>query len=80
MLFLIEVVKIFWTGRGRGRGSYPTDASRGRFGARSYGRGGAYDGNDRDYSRSRGNGYYGRTPRQDRVLPAYQASRNGETS
>ncbi|TYI92302.1 hypothetical protein E1A91_D02G059500v1 [Gossypium mustelinum] len=66
--------------RGRGRGSYPTDASRGRFGARSYGRGGAYDGNDRDHSRSRGNGYYRPTPRQDRVLPGYQASRNGETS
>ncbi|KAG8499663.1 hypothetical protein CXB51_006111 [Gossypium anomalum] len=64
-LFLIEVVKIFRTGRGRGRGSYPTDASRGRFGARSYGRGGAYDGNDRDHSRSRGNGYYRPTPRQD---------------
>ncbi|MBA0681551.1 hypothetical protein Goari_023347 [Gossypium aridum] len=79
-LFLIEVVKIFRTGRGRGRGSYLTDASRGRFGARSYGRGGAYDGNDRDHSRSRGNGYYRPTPRQDRVLPGYQASRNGETS
>ncbi|KAA3485353.1 nxt3 [Gossypium australe] len=64
-LLLIEVVKIFRTGRGRGRGSYPTDASRGRFGARSYGRGGAYNGNDRDHSRSRGNGYYRPTPRQD---------------
>ncbi|KAB2092689.1 hypothetical protein ES319_A02G047300v1 [Gossypium barbadense] len=66
--------------RGRGRGSYPTDASRGRFGARSYGRGGAFDGNDRDHGRLRGNGYYRPTPRQDRVLPGYQASRNGETS
>ncbi|KAH9764057.1 hypothetical protein KPL70_001392 [Citrus sinensis] len=54
------------TGRGRGRGSYLTDAPRGRFGSRSYGRGGGYDGGDRDYNRPRGNGFYRPSPRQDR--------------
>ncbi|GMI64153.1 hypothetical protein like AT5G43960 [Hibiscus trionum] len=58
-------------GRGRGRGGYPTEASRGRFGGRSYGRGGAYDGNNQDYTRSRGNGFYRPTPRQDRVLSGH---------
>ncbi|KAF2314048.1 hypothetical protein GH714_021735 [Hevea brasiliensis] len=59
-------------GRGRGRGNYPTDAPRGRFGGRSFDRG------DRDYSRSRGNGYYRPNPRQDRGLTGYQLSRNGQ--
>lgn len=52
--------------RGRGRGSYLTDTPRGRFGSRSYGRGGGYDGGDRDYNRPRGNGFYRPSPRQDR--------------
>ncbi|KDP33322.1 hypothetical protein JCGZ_12871 [Jatropha curcas] len=65
-------------GRGRGRGSYPTDAPRGRFGGRSFGRGGSYDGGDRDYNRSRGNGYYRPTPRQDRGSNGYQVSRSGQ--
>ncbi|KAJ9154102.1 hypothetical protein P3X46_027475 [Hevea brasiliensis] len=59
-------------GRGRGRGNYPTDAPRGRFG------GGSFDRGDRDYSRSRGNGYYRPNPRQDRGLTGYQLSRNGQ--
>ncbi|EOY06192.1 hypothetical protein QUC31_016403 [Theobroma cacao] len=74
------MVKMFWTGRGRGRGSYQTDAPRGRFGARSYGRGGAYDGSERDYSRSRGNGFYRPTSRQDRGLSGQQVSRIGQSS
>lgn len=45
-------------GRGRGRG-YQTDAPRGRFGARSLGRGGNQDGGG-DYSRARGSGFYQR--------------------
>ncbi|OMO95346.1 hypothetical protein COLO4_15970 [Corchorus olitorius] len=61
-------------GRGRGRGTYPTDAPRGRFGGRSYGRGGSYDGSERDYTRSRGNGFYRPTPRQDRGLSSYTES------
>ncbi|XP_039063647.1 nuclear transport factor 2-like [Hibiscus syriacus] len=42
-------------GRGRGRGIYLMEASRGHFGGRSYGRGCKYDGNNQEYSRSRGN-------------------------
>ncbi|KAI4349341.1 hypothetical protein L6164_009940 [Bauhinia variegata] len=41
--------------RGRGRNSYQTDAPRGRFGARSLGRGSNQDAGD--YNRFRGNGY-----------------------
>ncbi|CAL9201537.1 unnamed protein product [Musa hybrid cultivar] len=44
--------------RGRGRGGYPSDASRGRFTSRNFGRGSRQDSYDRDYnSRPRGNGY-----------------------
>ncbi|KAF5736708.1 Nuclear transport factor 2 family protein with RNA binding domain isoform 1 [Tripterygium wilfordii] len=63
-------------GRGRGRGSYQTDAPRGHFGARSLGRGSGYDGSERDYSRTRGNGYHRPDPRQDRGLSAQQVSRS----
>ncbi|KAH9617051.1 hypothetical protein KSS87_023103 [Heliosperma pusillum] len=42
--------------RGRGRASYQPEASRGRFGGRSYSRGAAHVG-ERDFNRSRGNGY-----------------------
>ncbi|KAJ4851331.1 hypothetical protein Tsubulata_005697 [Turnera subulata] len=48
-------------GRGRGRGSYQTDAPRGRFGNRNLGRGSNQDGGD--YNRSRGNGVYQRGSR-----------------
>ncbi|KAL5792677.1 hypothetical protein ACOSP7_001271 [Xanthoceras sorbifolium] len=44
--------------RGRGRGSYQTEASRGRFGGRGLGRGSTQDGGE--YNRPRGNGYYQR--------------------
>ncbi|THU44827.1 hypothetical protein C4D60_Mb02t11460 [Musa balbisiana] len=44
--------------RGRGRGGYPSEASRGRFTSRNFGRGSRQDSYDRDYnSRPRGNGY-----------------------
>ncbi|EEF34021.1 Ras-GTPase-activating protein-binding protein, putative [Ricinus communis] len=65
-------------GRGRGRGSYPMDALRGRFGGRGFARVGVYDGGDRDYNRSRGNGYYRPSPRQDRGFTGYQVSRTGQ--
>ncbi|XP_050218043.1 nuclear transport factor 2-like [Mercurialis annua] len=61
-------------GRGRGRGSYLIDAPKGQFGGRSFG----YNGGDQDYGRSRGNGYYRPSPRQDRVFTSYQVSRNGQ--
>ncbi|KAK4273009.1 hypothetical protein QN277_021485 [Acacia crassicarpa] len=47
--------------RGRGRGSYQTDAPRGRFGGRNPGRGGFHDAGD--YSRPRGDGYLQRGSR-----------------
>ncbi|KAF5187097.1 Nuclear transport factor 2 family protein with rna binding domain isoform [Thalictrum thalictroides] len=62
-------------GRGRGRGGYSTDASKGRFGTRNFGRGNA-DGADRDYSRSRGNGYHRRGATQDRGILGNHVSRN----
>ncbi|KAJ8899290.1 hypothetical protein K2173_018264 [Erythroxylum novogranatense] len=45
---------------GRGRGGYQTEAARGRFGARSLGRG---SNQDTDYNRARGNGFYQRGSR-----------------
>ncbi|KAF9673613.1 hypothetical protein SADUNF_Sadunf10G0042300 [Salix dunnii] len=69
----------FRSGRGRGRGrvGYPSDAPRGRFSSRSFGRGGNYDGADRDFNRPRGNGYHKPGPRQDRGFSGHQVSRNG---
>ncbi|XP_009357968.2 nuclear transport factor 2 [Pyrus x bretschneideri] len=66
--------------RGRERGSYQAEAPRGRFGSRSFVRGGGYDGGDQDYSRPRGNGYYRPSPRQDRGNSGYQSSRSGQNS
>lgn len=65
---------------GRGRGSYQTEAPRRCFGTRSYGRGGAYNGSDRDYNRSRGNGFYRQTSRQDRGLSGQQVYKIGQSS
>ncbi|XP_024027127.1 putative G3BP-like protein, partial [Morus notabilis] len=64
-------------GRGRGRGSYQVEASRDRFGARNFGRGGGHDGGDRDYNRPRGNGFYRPTERQDRGNSSHQATGSG---
>ncbi|XP_043805626.1 nuclear transport factor 2 isoform X2 [Manihot esculenta] len=47
--------------RGRGRGGYQTEAPRGRFGARSLGRGSNQESGD--YARTRGNGFYQRGTR-----------------
>ncbi|KAF3952530.1 hypothetical protein CMV_021917 [Castanea mollissima] len=63
--------------RGRGRGIYQSDAPRGRFGSRSYGRGSGYDVGDRDYNRPRGNGFYRPGPRPDRGFSGQQVSRSG---
>ncbi|KAL5542365.1 hypothetical protein UlMin_010075 [Ulmus minor] len=70
----------FGRGRGRGRGGYQVDAPRGRFGSRSFGRRGGYDGGDSDYNRPRGNGFYRPSLRQDRVNLGYQATRSGFNS
>lgn len=65
--------------RGRGRATYQPEASRGRFGGRSYSRGGGQVGGEREFNRSRGNGYYRQTSRQDRGYSTNQASRNGQS-
>ncbi|KAJ4956809.1 hypothetical protein NE237_013592 [Protea cynaroides] len=58
--------------RGRGRSSYQTEAPRGRFGGRSFGRGSGQDGAERDYYRPGGNGFHERGPRPDRGALAHQ--------
>lgn len=77
--------------RGRGRGSYQSEAPRGRYGARTFGRGNGQDGGDRDYNRPRGsgqdggerdynrprgNGFYRPSARQDRGFSGNQVSRD----
>ncbi|XP_020206722.1 putative G3BP-like protein [Cajanus cajan] len=65
--------------RGRGRGSYQSDAPRGRFNSRSFGRGSGQDGGDREYNKSKGNGFYRPTPRQERANSGHhQIPRNGQ--
>ncbi|KAL0912806.1 hypothetical protein M5K25_016213 [Dendrobium thyrsiflorum] len=68
--------------RGRGRGGYPTEASRGRFGGRSFGSRGSGLDNDREYSnRPRGNEYIQRLPRQERgILGSHFPKNNGSHS
>ncbi|KAK7279166.1 hypothetical protein RJT34_24212 [Clitoria ternatea] len=60
--------------RGRGRGNYQSDASRGRFSSRNFGRGSGQDGGDREYSKPRGNGFY----RPSRGNSGHQVPRNGQ--
>ncbi|KOM34493.1 hypothetical protein LR48_Vigan02g064300 [Vigna angularis] len=65
--------------RGRGRGSYQSDAPRGRFNSRSFGRGNGQDGGDREYSKSKGNGFYRPNPRQERGNSGHHhVPRNGQ--
>ncbi|KAJ7955488.1 putative Ras-GTPase-activating protein-binding protein [Quillaja saponaria] len=64
--------------RGRGRGTYQTEGPRGRFGSRSFGRAGGYDGGVREYNRPRANGFYQPAPRQERGFSGHQISRNGQ--
>ncbi|TKY53657.1 putative G3BP protein [Spatholobus suberectus] len=65
--------------RGRGRGSYQSDAPRGRFSSRSFGRGSGQDGGDREYNKSKGNGFYRPSPRQERGNSGHhQVPRNGQ--
>ncbi|KAK2400214.1 nuclear transport factor [Trifolium repens] len=64
--------------RGRGRGSYHSDAPRGRFNSRSYGRGNGQDGGDREYNKPRGNGYYRPSQRQERGYSGHHIPRNGQ--
>ncbi|XP_004497787.1 nuclear transport factor 2-like [Cicer arietinum] len=64
--------------RGRGRGSYQSEAPRGRFNSRSYGRGSGQDGADREYNKPRGNGFYRPNPRQERGYSGHQMPRSGQ--
>ncbi|XP_027365654.1 putative G3BP-like protein isoform X2 [Abrus precatorius] len=64
--------------RGRGRTSYQTEAPRGRFGSRSFGRGIGQDGGERDYNKPKGNGFYRPNTRQERGYSAHQVPRNGQ--
>ncbi|XP_061338222.1 nuclear transport factor 2-like [Gastrolobium bilobum] len=64
--------------RGRGRGSYQSEAPRGRFSSRSFGRGSGHDGGDREYNKPRGNGFYRPSPRQERGYSGHQVQRNGQ--
>ncbi|KAL5990336.1 hypothetical protein ACLOJK_011234 [Asimina triloba] len=69
------------SGRGRGRGSYQSESSRGRFSGRTLGRGNGQDGSDRDYSsRPRGNGFHQRGLRQERGIIGNLSLRNGADS
>ncbi|XP_057957277.1 nuclear transport factor 2-like isoform X2 [Malania oleifera] len=64
--------------RGRGRGSYQSEASRSRYGSRSFGRVNIQDGGDRDYNGPRGNGFYRQSSRHG-GFSGNQASRNGHS-
>ncbi|KAJ0967497.1 hypothetical protein J5N97_024414 [Dioscorea zingiberensis] len=68
--------------RGRGRGGYQSDALRGRFGGRTFARGGIQHNNDRDYNnRSRGNGNPQRGGAyQERGILGSQNHRNGQNT
>lgn len=77
---LCSIILIFvvLTGRGRGRGGYQSEAPRGRFGSKSFGRGSGQDGGDREYNKPRGNGFYRPSPRQERGYSGQQVPRNGQ--
>ncbi|XP_022157971.1 putative G3BP-like protein [Momordica charantia] len=64
--------------RGRGRGSYHTESSRGHFSSRNYSMG-VREGSDREFIRPRGNGFYRPTTRQEKGNLNLQLSRNGES-
>ncbi|MED6189450.1 hypothetical protein PIB30_096106 [Stylosanthes scabra] len=63
--------------RGRGRGSYQSDAQRGRYCSRNFGRESGQDGGEREYNRPKGNGFYRPSPRHERGYSVHQAPRNG---
>ncbi|KAL2463516.1 Nuclear transport factor 2 (NTF2) family protein with RNA binding (RRM-RBD-RNP motif) domain [Forsythia ovata] len=68
-------------GRGRGRVSYQMEGIRGRLSGRGFSKGINQDGNDHDYNRPRGNGFYRQAPRQERSFSGnHQESRNGQYS
>ncbi|CAL0328404.1 unnamed protein product [Lupinus luteus] len=62
--------------RGRGRSCYQSEAPRGRFSSRSYGRGSGQDG--REYNKPKGNGFYRPSSRQDSGYSSHQAAGNGQ--
>ncbi|TKY51826.1 putative G3BP protein [Spatholobus suberectus] len=64
--------------RGRGRASYQSEAQRGRFGPRSFGRGSGQDGGEREYNKPKGNGFYRPSTRQERGYSGHQVPRYGQ--
>ncbi|RDX93304.1 nxt3 [Mucuna pruriens] len=64
--------------RGRGRSSYQSEAQRGRFGPRNFSRGSGQDGDEREYNKPKGNGFYRPSPHQERGYSGYHVSRNGQ--
>ncbi|CAL0303172.1 unnamed protein product [Lupinus luteus] len=58
--------------RGSGRGGYQSEAPRGRFSSRNYGRGSGHD--TRGYIKPRGNGFYQPSSRQERGHSGHQAA------
>ena len=77
--FIVLVFTVLSSGRGRGRGSYQSDAPRGRFNPRNFGRGHGQDGSDREYNKLKGNGFYRPSPRQERGNSGHhQVPRNGQ--
>lgn len=72
----------FLAGRGRGRGSYQSEAPRARFGSRNFGRGSAvaHEGGEREYNRSGANGFYRSNNRQEQGSSSGQpvSSRSGQ--
>ncbi|KHN30714.1 hypothetical protein glysoja_034057 [Glycine soja] len=61
--------------KGRGRSSYQSEVQRGRFGPRSFGR---VSGQDGEYNKPKGIGFYGRNIRQERGYSGYQWPSNGQ--
>ncbi|KAE9617589.1 putative RNA recognition motif domain, NTF2-like domain-containing protein [Lupinus albus] len=63
--------------RGRGRGGYQSEAPRGRFSSRNYGRGSGHD--TRRYNKPRGNGFYRPSSNQESGYSGHQAAaENGQ--
>ncbi|XP_019432568.1 PREDICTED: putative G3BP-like protein isoform X2 [Lupinus angustifolius] len=62
--------------RGRGRGGYQSEAPRGRFGSRSFGR--RSDQDAREYNKPRGNGFYRPSSRQERGYSGHQVAGKGQ--
>lgn len=64
-------------GRGRGRGGYHIEASRGRYAPRNFSQRNGQEGDRNNYNKPRTNGYYQPAHRQDRGSHGNRVSRSG---